>query len=433
MINLLDPNLTTELGILATSLILYVILKIDKRWRIKYLPAIFIITFGTTVLIRWIISFNINEQLPSSFLFLIFPACLALWILIIVIIHRLKIWWLAIVSLLFSLTFTLVLINGYYRFYPTVESVFNINSIDKLPVNHEVSLKFTSNSNTAFNNASLESSLLTLGQHTQGSVYKLTIPGTVSKFSPRESYVYVPAISNTPGKINLPVLVLSTGFPGLPSNWLGSGLQKTMDEFASQHNGITPLVFMVDNTGSLTNDTECVDSRRGNVETYLATDVPNYIKDHFEVATDPSHWGIGGLSMGGMCSVMIALRHPNIYHYFLDFGGEIGPETGSKENTILTLFNGSESAWAAHQPSLLLAKNNYKGMGGYFGVGKQDNRNVTDAADSLYQAAKNAGIESIYESIEGHHTFNVWQQSFKDSLPWISNRMGATQCGITCH
>ena len=207
-----------------------------------------------------------------------------------------------------------------------------------------------------------------------------------------------------------------------------------MDEFAHMHEGITPLVFMVDNTGSVTNDTECVNSPRGNAETYLSVDVPNYIKAHFRVLDSPANWAIGGLSLGGMCGVMLTLRHPDVFHYFLDYGGEIGPVIGSKQQTIDTLFGGSESAWAAHQPNLILTSQNFKklGLGGFFGDGNEDALDVTQAQRQLVTDSQNAGIETVSETINGPHTFNVWQQLFKDSLPWVSNRIGATQCTSVC-
>jgi enterochelin esterase-like enzyme len=342
-------------------------------------------------------------------------------------------WPLGTACLVMGLVFTFLLINNYYRFYPTVGQIFNVNNALALTGSQkEVLLKFDTNSGTSVS-SSVEGALNSIGsQPTEGKVYSLNIPGKVSKFHARGAYVYVPAIYTNPTVIDLPVLVLTAGFPGLPENWLGSGLQSTMDSFAKKHDGITPLVFMVDNSGSVTNDTECVDGPRGNAETYLTTDVPNYIKANFNVIKSPDNWAIGGLSMGGMCSIMLALRHPDTYHYFIDLGGEIGPEVGNQTKTIDALFSGSFSDWQEHQPLYLLAHNKYKGMGGFFGLGKEDQLSVTDAANQLSIATQKAGIETISESIQGQHTFDVWQETFKLSLPWVSNRIGATQCGTTC-
>lgn len=378
-----------------------------------------------------------DSPLPSGFIFMVFPSTLSVGLVLLAVRLATRLWSLAIVSLVLCVLFSLFLINNYYRFYPTLGEVFNQNGALALSdAQTKVLVRYSApNRNTSTDQQSLEKAINSLpNQSTNGKVYSLNIPGTVSNFNTRTAYVYIPAIYNSDPNIRLPVMVLMPGFPGLPENWLGSGLQTTMDEFAKQHDGITPLVFMVDNTGSLTNDTECVDSPRGNAETYLTVDVPNYIKNHFDVETDSSHWAIGGLSLGGTCAIMLALRHPDVYHYFIDLGGEIGPEIGSQQHTIDTLFGGSQTAWQAHQPEYLLATRSYKnlGMGGFFGDGKQDTLNVTSAAEQLSYDAQRAGIETVYDTINGQHTFNVWQQTFKLALPWASNRIGATECRANC-
>ncbi|MFA5004407.1 MAG: alpha/beta hydrolase-fold protein [Candidatus Saccharimonadales bacterium] len=431
-IDLLTPNVSLFLCTAAVATLVYVLTRLDKQWHMKYLPLTAAISLLVTFLIERLISYYLDDSLPGALFFMIFPTVLAVWLFIVVFAHKVRLRVFAFSMVVVNLLFTLAMINGYYRFYPNLYSVFNRNNARQLATSQDVSIKFSLRTK-APNRQSIESSLQDVHKNTTGSVYSIDIPGTVSKFKTRGAYAYVPAIASSPAKVNLPVLVLSTGFPGLPANWLGSGLQATMDEFASHHGGISPLVIMVDNTGSLTNDTECVDSPRGNAETYLSTDVPNYIKSHFEVANGPGHWAIGGLSMGGMCSIMLALRHTDVYHYFLDFGGEIGPEVGSQQKTISELFRGSETAWAEHQPSQLLEQHNYSDMGGFFSVGKEDSLKVTAATRQLYQQSKAAGIESIYETIGGNHTFAVWQQSFKDALPWLSNRLDATTCSAACY
>jgi enterochelin esterase-like enzyme len=414
-------------------------LKVDARpsrvlkW--KHLLALVASSLLLALAFDLLISHYTDSALPSGFIFMVLPATLSIVLLILMIIARRKLWILSAVCMVFSILFSLVLINNYYRFYPTVGAVFNKNSAIPLSDSQkEVLVQFSPQdfANT-LNKQSVEGSLTSLAsQPTNGKVYSLNIPGTVSHFKARTAYVYVPAIYSNPSQIDLPVIVLMPGFPGLPSNWLDSGLATTMNDFASHHDGITPIVFMVDNTGSLTNDTECVNSPRGNVETYLTVDVPNYIKAHFNVQADPSHWAIGGLSLGGTCSIMLALRHPNVYHYFIDLGGELGPEVGSQQKTIDELFGGSYGNWEEHQPSYLLATRTYKNMGGFFGVGKQDELNVTQAAAQLSSETQKAGIETIYETINGQHTFNVWQETFKLALPWVSNRIGATECASSC-
>lgn len=447
--DLLSQNLLLVLCALVTALSFYLIyriftsvkfrkskkaLKENKRRKIKESLLVLVVSFAASFLITLYVSHETDSTVPKAFILMVFPIFFAFCLLVLVIRKKIKLKTIVMANLVVSILFSLLLINNYYRFYPTLNQVFNINTETQLGSSEkEVELQFADLSSKSLDSTSIEGSLASLNtQPTKGTVYNLNIPGTVSKFKARTAFVYVPAIYNNPTKINLPVLVLLPGVPGLPENWLGSGLEATMDAFASHHDGITPIVFMVDDTGTVTNDTECVNSPRGNVETYLSVDVPNYIKSHFEVATDPSHWAIGGLSMGGNCAIMLALLHPDVYHYFLDFGGERGPEIGSKQTTVDTLFGGSEQAWQDHQPAYLLATRTYKGMGGFFALGNQDDLSVTQAASMLSADSKKAGLETVYEILNGQHTFNVWQDAFRLSLPWVSNRLGATECGATC-
>lgn len=339
---------------------------------------------------------------------------------------------LVVVSLLFSLT----QVNDYYRAYPTIGSLYG--QVSNPGTNQDqVIVQYNPTQNGPAPQASIEAFLTSLNAHTNGKLFKVSIPGKVSGFDARSGYVYEPAIALADSSIKLPVLILLAGIPGGPVNWIsGGGLEATADAFAKQHDGITPLIFSVDDTGSAINDTECVNSARGNVETYLAVDVPNYIKSHFSVLTSSNNWAIGGLSMGGMCAVMLALRHPNVYHDFLDFGGEIGPEIGTKAHTISTLFHNSISDYDAHLPyNLLKARNapwQYRGMGGFFADGNEDQADVTGAEKKLYNLSRTDGLDTVYETVDGRHTFEVWKENFKDALPWLSNQLGATECSADC-
>lgn len=383
-------------------------------------------------IIRSVVGNITDSEIPGSFIIMCLPFTVLVYFLFVALFVKKKLRIISSIALVLGLLFTLTIINDYYRYYPTLGEVFGKYNI-KYQQNIVTLHYRVSTNQVSYNNQSLQSSLDSLNSApTSGHVYSVNIPGTVSKFNARTAYVYEPAIYNELPQINLPVIILTAGVPGNPGNWIGLGLQGIMDQFASSHKGVTPLVFAVDSTGTTFNDTECVNSPRGNVETYLTTDVPNYIKKNFRVDTQPKNWAIGGLSLGGMCAVMLTLRHTNVYNYFIDLGGEIGPEDGSKQETIDTLFGGSEQSWAQHQPLLLLANNKYSGIGGFFGTGSQDSLSVTTAISELYSASQAAGLDTVKELINGQHTFNVWAQTYKDSLPWISNRIGATTCSGSC-
>jgi S-formylglutathione hydrolase FrmB len=439
-INLFSQTLLLVLSVATSSIVTYIVIevfrvrkrikgKIPKKQLLEIKQNIkkFVLGFIASCLVDIIIIIlaenTFGSKLPFSLFFMILPFTICSSLLVIIILVKRELWKIASICAILSLILSLVMINGYYGFYSTVGEIFKISSgVTKLDSPSKATFGTTSKH-------SIEAGIDISENHSKdGQVYSLNIPGVKSGFKARTAYVYVPSAYSVLDTTNFPVMVLTAGFPGVTENWLGSGLKNTVDQFALQHDGVTPLIFMVDNTGSLTNDTECVNSPRGNVETYLTSDVPTYIKSHFRVVNSPSNWAIGGLSMGGMCGLMLTLRHTNTYHYFLDYGGESGPEVGPPQATVDALFNGSIKAYQQHQPNLLLETNKYKGMGigGFYGYGIQDESNVTQAINKLVKQSKAAGIETQTDEINGSHTFQTWQQLFKDSLPWISSKLDAT-------
>ncbi|MGE0300154.1 alpha/beta hydrolase [Pseudonocardia sp.] len=266
-----------------------------------------------------------------------------------------------------------------------------------------------------------------------GVVVPVTIPGTASGFVGRQAQVYLPPAWFARPRPQLPVILLLHGIPGGPTDWTeGGDAAATADAFAAAHGGAAPVLVMPDVNGSDVNDTECVNSPRGNIETYLTEDVPAAVVATFAThPPGPGTWAIAGLSEGGMCAIMLALRHPALFGTFGDFGGLLGPRVGDTNDdpdaaTVTTLFGGSQSAYDAHQPQLLLADPGpgVPGMGGWFQAGSDDPLPLA-AAQILAPLARRAGIETCLVVVPGGgHTFDVWSASLRASLPWMAARLG---------
>jgi S-formylglutathione hydrolase FrmB len=445
-IDLFGQSLLVCLSVFSFASLTILLLKINKRMMLRLLGYSLLLSFILQI-ITGVVTTSKNE-IPSQFWLMMLPFSLSTCLLFFTRLSRKdkkisakKLWksrsiylvdLLAIVSCFFL---GLILLNGYYRDYPTLYSALGIyQSSGTLNSSGQVILQFNPTNESAANHQTVESIIDGNNSNpTNGKLYQINIPGKVSGFKARSGWLYEPAIAVKDGNtLNLPVLVLLAGLPGNPTDWLhGVQLVSTMDEFAKEHHGITPLVFVVDDIGSPINDTECVNSPRGNVETYLTTDVPKYIENNYPASDNPANWGIGGLSLGGTCAVMLALTHPNVYHYFLDMGGDLGPSIGTKQETIQKLYGGNEAAWAADQPSILLKTKTYKNVGGYFANGREDSPDVVNGTSQLYTESKNAGLDTVYETVDGQHTFDVFDELFSNALPWLSNRIGATNCSGT--
>src|SRR3954469_13377515 len=85
--------------------------------------------------------------------------------------------------------------------------------------------------------------------------------------------------------MHLPVLMLISGTPGVPFDWLrGGGALALANAWAISHGGDAPIMVLPDANGSSWGDTECVDGPRGRAETYLTVDVPAFLRARFDAA-----------------------------------------------------------------------------------------------------------------------------------------------------
>jgi S-formylglutathione hydrolase FrmB len=308
-----------------------------------------------------------------------------------------------------------VLVNDHYQYYPSIGAVMGVTG------EHSASEKAIEQMRDDDHGVDPKNGFTTLA----------LIPGTKSGFKARHAYVWLPPVWFTNPKIKLPVVEMLVGAPGSPGNWIvSSAADATANAFAAAHHGIAPILVIPDPNGAgATADTECVNSPRGQAETYLTVDVPKFVEDTYGSATNRKSWSIVGLSAGGMCATMLALRHPNQYSAFGDYSGLSAPTVGEvvePAETTRVLFGGSTAEYQAHDPAHLLRTNKYPQLAGWFEVGTDDSGPYA-AQKLLAPLAQQAGIKTCAAYIPGgQHSFGFWKQSFIDSLPWLSAQMGLT-------
>jgi S-formylglutathione hydrolase FrmB len=262
----------------------------------------------------------------------------------------------------------------------------------------------------------------------QGVVTEVVIPPKASHFSTRPAYVYLPPAWFARSTPSLPTLILLPGEPGSAADWSSDGdADNTADAFARTHHGVAPIIVMPDPDGYATLDSECVNSRFGNAETYLVQDVPAFARSVLHASTRSGSLAIGGLSAGGTCSVMLALRHPDVFPTFASYSGFASPqyEETTRSQTVDILFGGSRQAFDDHDPAFLVHHGHFTGLAGWFEVGDQDTQPL-EAAHTLQPAARSAGIATCLLVRPGGHDFDLWSQALSDSFPWLAWRLGLT-------
>ncbi len=289
-------------------------------------------------------------------------------------------------------------------------------------------------------------------QPTHGIVVPVTIPDYASHFKHRGEVVYLPPAwftSSPPPP--LPTVIMIGGEFNTPADWLRAGnAGKTIDDLAASYAGNAPVFVFVDSGGAFNNDTECVNGSRGNAADHLTKDVVPYMISKFGVSPKSAQWGIVGWSMGGMCALDLTVMHPELFSSFVDIAGNMGPEAGTKAQTIARLFGGNSEAWATFDPATVITKHGrYTGVSGWFDVSSSNppkrhrGLSVTDArdvslsgrdsaanpndqitaAESLCGLGRANGINCAIVAQPGKHDWPFASNAFAAALPWLAGRL----------
>ena len=262
-----------------------------------------------------------------------------------------------------------------------------------------------------------------------GRIVPISVPSHLSGFHHRQEYVYLPQRWFTgPTPPHLPALMMIGGVVNTPEDWVRSGsAMATVQNYAATHNGVAPILVFADPSGSMTNDTECVNGPHGNVDTHLADELRPYVVSQFGASANPLQWGVVGWSMGGTCAVDLVTRHPDLFSTFEDISGDIGPNLGNKAQTIAALYGHDASAWDRFNPETVMTTHGeYHHVAGWF----QSNGHWSPrhrafecaqlkAARSLAATASDEGIETVVRAGPGAHSWSYASEAFDDALDWL--------------
>lgn len=329
-------------------------------------------------------------------------------------------WWrrgVSVLAVLLCLVSAGLTLNGWVGYFPTVQSAWGQLTSGPLP----------DQSDWAAVNALARSGT----PPERGRVVPVTIPAGASHFKHRGELVYLPpawfAQSPPPA---LPTVMMIGGEFNTPADWLRSGgAIKVIDEFAAAHDGNAPVLVFADSGGSFNNDTECVNGPRGNAADHLTNDVVPYLISHFGVSADPAGWGVAGWSMGGTCALDLTAMHPEKFSAFVDIAGDLGPNSGTRAQSIARLFGGSVDAWSAFDPTTVITRHGrYSGISGWFAVNgsatASDTGGQLAAAKSLCALGRTHGIDCDVITEPGRHDWPFAGRAFASALPWLAGRLG---------
>ncbi|MBF6073705.1 hypothetical protein IU498_03580 [Nocardia beijingensis] len=440
-ISLLHGWLPVTVALLAALIVLVAVARRGRRWWLIRLPLCVAVGVAAALAAEWYVA---DEGLASD------PAPVTLWAWVGVTAAAVAValagwpgarWWrrgAAVLAIPLTLVSTGIVLNQWVGYYPTVQAAWGAVTAGPLP--HQTDLSAL----PGLRNTTV----------TDGKLVPVRIPDAGSGFPHRTEYVYLPpAWFAGPAPPALPVVMMIGGEFNTPADWIRSGrIMPALDRFTEADGGQAPILVFVDASGSFNNDTECVDGPRGNAAGHLTEDVPAYVESRFGASADPANWAVVGWSMGGTCAADLAVMHPELVHTFVDIAGDLGPSSGTKEQTIARLFGGDAAAWAAFDPLTVMAAHGpYTGVAGLFddlvpaqrsgratthppvpdddraGLGGRDgvpDSGEVGAAGKLCAAGRAAGIDCTVYTTEGGHTWQFAAAAFTSSLPWLAGRVG---------
>ncbi|WP_037310135.1 alpha/beta hydrolase [Amycolatopsis orientalis] len=419
------PATVTMAGLAAGAVLLF---RRDRRWWTRTVPIVAAACAVVTFL-AWLIVDVLWKPFPDPV-----PQSVVAWIGVALGGAGLAIawqprrrWTLRGVSALAGVVVVLAAganINAHFGHYPSLRAAFELPPANEVPFT-SVGLATGTPLPRSPERALLEGWQPPATMPKNGVVTQVSIPAATSHFPvTRKAYLYLPPAYRTSPRPLLPVLVLLHGQPGGPRDWINGGQIATMmDRFAAAHRGVAPVVVMPDATGDAFGNPLCLDSRLGRAETYLAGDVPGWIKATLQIDPDNRKWAVAGYSYGGTCALQLALRRPGTFPTFVDIAGQDEPTLGSRAKTVGEAFGGDENAFRRFTPIDLLATRGYPGSAGVLSVGRSDSVFLPQQK-RVFEAARRNGIAVTWRETPGSHNWQAWSAGLSDSLAWLAGRMG---------
>jgi len=273
--------------------------------------------------------------------------------------------------------------------------------------------------------------------------------------------VYLPAGYEAGGK-HYPVLYYLHGLTGDESNWIEHGhLDKVADSLGLQAIVVMPdgdNNFYVDSKMTVDYDACMRDgtglmlpqqpkaktcTRTWKYETYITHDLIGWVDKTYRTIPSREGRGVAGLSMGGYGSLMLSMRHPDLFaaaasHSGVDsllYGGPFPYEHGKGARVddikplianlgdfgkwMILLYGDDIETWRAYDPSVLVEKLAPGQLKLYLDCGTEDDFALHNGMQYLHDLLLDHHIDHAYYIGPGKHDFVFWSQRLPKSLAFM--------------
>src|SRR5262245_53850563 len=272
--------------------------------------------------------------------------------------------------------------------------------------------------------AALAQTLPTPGRALNGTLIETTVP-TTNVPGPVPITYYLPKHYDAKRAEPYPLLIQLHG-GGLsnkrmednPGQWVGTGV--LLDQ-AIENGLVAPMVSVMPSAGRAF----YMNFRDGSQkwEDFVMKDLLPYMRKNFNVVQGREGTFITGISMGGMGSLRIAVKYPDVFQAVasqepasepalayddITLRDKIGrPDgTGLQDRILLKQVYGDpldKDYWAANHPTAIIKKDPSRllGLGIYLEVGDQDLLYIDQGTEFVHRVLFDAGISHEYRLVKG--------------------------------
>lgn len=413
--------------VIAVAALAYAVGWRGRKWRVLLVPLAIAVGAVLAVAAHWYYGTLGLASEPPPWQMWLWVSLVGLAATVALLGWRSAGWWrrnMSVFAASFCLLSVGLTINGWLGYFPSVRTAWTQLTSGPLPDQADLPTV------TAMRSKGVAP------QH--GSLVPVDTGAASSSFAHRTEWVYLPPVWFRSPQPPLPAVLMIGGEFNTPADWVRAGdAVTTLDDFAAAHAGAAPIAVFADATGGFTVDTECVNGSRGNAADHLVGDVIPAVSNQFGLDAR-TRWGVVGFSSGGTCAVDLAVMHPDRFSAFVDIGGDLGPNAGTRAQTIDRLFGGDAQAWSRFDPSTVITRHGqYQGLSGVFAVpgptaprGEGNRRGRTavgqDAAESLCGLGAANGIACEVVDLPGRHDWPSAAAAFTTTLPWVVARLTAS-------
>jgi len=220
-----------------------------------------------------------------------------------------------------------------------------------------------------------------------------------------------------------PVLVALHGFPGSPEQWLTAlDVRAALDSAADAGQVEEPIVVIPDLAQPAGRDTECLDGLAGQpqLETWLSSDLPKAVEASYRARTSPQAWASMGFSMGGWCSAVLTMLHPQQYGAGIVMGGYFQYDPAD----YVPFPRGSAQA-QQHDLVALAGSASAPAVSMFVSSSQDDPESWPTTKTFLAAVEAPLSVTSLVAKTGGHRS-DVWLAQMPKALQWL----GSTAAGF---